>query len=344
MSNKLIEAYVASVGENLPEKNRADIEAEISSLLQDSLEARAETENRAPDDEMVIAVLREYGEPEKVAASYREPRYLIGPRLFPAFLTVLKIVLAVLGALALAGVVFTLTRLGTVPLQSILTEGIESLTKYLSAAVTVFGNVVLIFAILELVLPRVGRKTKTWDPRSLLGYTPADAIKPAGLAVDIAFCAFAIVLFNFYPDWIGVVYIEGSGLVPSGAILTDAFFSLLPWLTMAWVGKIAVDVALLAKGSWTRALRWVYAAVQVFMIGVLAALLFGAPITDLSSVGAFPGMPDLPDMPDLQDLPFGGGIYFSVRFILVIIIGSIAWDTIKVLRPEFRRQPVPAVE
>ena len=44
MSNKLIDAYVASVGENLPEKQRADIEAEISSLLQDSLDARAEAE------------------------------------------------------------------------------------------------------------------------------------------------------------------------------------------------------------------------------------------------------------------------------------------------------------
>ena len=186
---------------------------------------------------MVCAVLREYGEPEKVAASYREPRYLIGPRLFPAFLTVLKIVLAVLGALALAGLVYTLTRLGTVPLETILREGIESLAKYLSAAVTVFGNVVLIFAILELVLPRVGRKSKAWDPRSLLGYTPADAIEPAGLAADIAFCAFAIVLFNFYPDWVGVSYKEGSGLVQSGTILTDAFFSLLPWLTIAWVAQ-----------------------------------------------------------------------------------------------------------
>ena len=338
MSNKLIDAYVARVGESLPEKQRADIEAEISSLLQDSLEARAEAENRAPDDEMVIAVLREYGEPEKVAASYREPRYLIGPRLFPAFLTVLKIVLAVLGALALAGVVYTLTRLGTVPLDTILREGIESLAKYLSAAVTVFGNVVLIFAILELVLPRVGRKAKTWDPRSLLGYTPADAIEPAGLAADIAFCAFAIVLFNFYPDWIGITFKQGAGWVKTGTILTPFFFSLLPWLTIAWVGKIAVDVALLAKGSWTRALRWGFAAVQVFTIGVLAAMLFGAPIIDLSSVSAVPGMADL------QDLPFGGGLYFTVRFILLIIIGATAWDTIKVLRPEFTRKPLPVVE
>jgi hypothetical protein len=204
--------------------------------------------------------------------------------------------------------------------------------------VTVFGNVVLIFAILELVLPRVGRREKAWDPRSLLGYTPADAIEPAGLAADIAFCAFAIVIFNFYPDLVGVSYKDGSGWVQSGTILTDAFFNLLPWLTMAWVGKIAVDVALLAKGSWTRALRWGFAAVQVFTIGVLAAMLFGAPIIDLSSVSAIPGMADL------QDLPFGGGVYFTVRFILLIIIGATAWDTIKVLRPEFKKKPLPVVE
>ena len=129
-------------------------------------------------------------------------------------------------------------------------------------------------------------------------------------------------------------YKEGSGWVPSGAILTDAFFSLLPWLTFAWVAKIAIDVALLAKGSWTRALRWGFAAVQVFMIGVLAAMLFGAPIIDLSSISATRGISDL------QDLPFGGGIYFTVRFILLIIIGATAWDTIKVLKPEFRRKPV----
>ncbi len=102
------------------------------------------------------------------------------------------------------------------PLNSILTEGIESLAKYLSAAVTVFGNVVLIFAILELVSAARRSKKKAWDPRSLLGYTPADAIEPAGLAADIAFCAFAIVLFNFYPDWMGVSYKDGSGLVQSG--------------------------------------------------------------------------------------------------------------------------------
>ena len=338
MKNKLIDAYVARVGESLPEKDRSDIEAEISSLLQDMLEARVEAENREPDDEMVCAVLKEYGDPDKVAASYREPRYLIGPRLFPPFLMVLKIVLAVLGAVALAGLVYTLTRLGTIPLEIIIKQSIEAVAQYRGTAVTVFGNVVLIFAILEIALPRIGRKKKEWDPRSLNGFTPVDATEPAGLAADIAFNAFAIVLFNFYPDWVAVSFRQGVGWVRSGTVLSNAFFSFLPWLTLAWAAKIAFDVALLAKGRWTRALRWVFAAVQVFMIGVLAAMLFGAPIIDLSSISGIPGMSEL------QELPFDGGFYFTVRFILLIIIGSIAWDTIKVLKPEFRRQPVPVVE
>jgi len=324
------------VGESLPEKDRSDIEAEISSLLQDMVESRAEAENREPDDEMVIAVLRDYGEPEKVATSYREPRYLIGPRLFPPFMLVLKIVLAVLGAVALAGLVYTLTRLGTIPLEIIIKQSVEAVAQYLGTAVTVFGNVVLIFAILEVALRRIGRKKKEWDPRSLTGFTPVDATEPAGLAADIAFNAFAIVLFNFYPDWVAVSFREGVGWVQSGTVLSNAFFGLLPWLTLAWAAKIAVDVALLARGRWTRALRWMFAAVQVFMIGVLAAMLFGAPIIDLAEISTSLGM--------AADLPFDSEIYFVVRFILLIIIGAIGADVFKVLKPEFRSQPAPVVE
>jgi len=336
MKNKLIDAYVACVGESLPEKDRADIEAEISSLLQDMVESRADAENREPDDEMVCAVLKEFGEPEKVAASYREPHYLIGPRLFPPFQMVLKIVLAVLGAIALAGLVYTLTRLGSVPLETIITQSIEAIVQYLGSAVTVFGNVVLIFAILEIALPRIGRKKKEWDPRSLTGFTPVDSIEPAGLAADIAFNAFAIVLFNFYPDWVAVSFREGVGWVQSGTVLSAAFFSFLPWLTLAWAAKIIVDVALLAKGRWTRALRWVFAAAEVFMIGVLAAMLFGEPIIDLAEISTSLGL--------AGDLPFDGGIYFTVRFILLIIIIATGSDAVKVLKPEFHRQPVPSVE
>ena len=93
----LIDKYIAEVGKHLPRKQRADIEAEIRSTLEDMLEERNQAE--ASNEAQVIELLKEYGEPRKVAESYIGPRYLIGPRLYPTFELIVKIVLAaVLGA------------------------------------------------------------------------------------------------------------------------------------------------------------------------------------------------------------------------------------------------------
>ena len=99
----LIERYTAEVGKHLPRKMRADIETEIRSTLEDMLEERSQKAGRPTDDEMVKDLLKEYGAPDKVAATYLPERYLIGPKLFPIFTLVLKIVFSVLTALALIG-------------------------------------------------------------------------------------------------------------------------------------------------------------------------------------------------------------------------------------------------
>ncbi len=53
---------------------------------------------------MTVDVLKEFGTPKKVAASYLPPRYLIGPRLYPTFMMIAKIAL---GIVALVGIVTT---------------------------------------------------------------------------------------------------------------------------------------------------------------------------------------------------------------------------------------------
>src|SRR5258706_14658181 len=91
----LLDRYVTEVGNHLPRKGRADIEAEIRSTLQDMLDDRSQATGQPIDEAMMGAVLKEYGAPTKVAATYQTPRYLIGPRLYPIFELVLKIVMAV---------------------------------------------------------------------------------------------------------------------------------------------------------------------------------------------------------------------------------------------------------
>ncbi len=78
----LIDKYIVEVGKYLPRKNRADIEAEIRSTLEDMLDERKPADGPA-DEATVMELLKEYGSPREVAATYKTHQYLIGPRLFP---------------------------------------------------------------------------------------------------------------------------------------------------------------------------------------------------------------------------------------------------------------------
>ena len=61
----LIDRYVTEVGQNLPRKERADLEAEIRSLIEDTLEARSQAEGRAADENLMVEVLKEFGPPRR---------------------------------------------------------------------------------------------------------------------------------------------------------------------------------------------------------------------------------------------------------------------------------------
>src|SRR5512143_4149416 len=99
----MIDRYLAAVSEILPAKIRTDTVTEIRSLIQDALDDRSKTEGREPDDKMMADVLKQFGPPEKIVAPYLPEKYLIGPRLFPTFLTVIKIALPIIAVLALVG-------------------------------------------------------------------------------------------------------------------------------------------------------------------------------------------------------------------------------------------------
>jgi hypothetical protein len=339
MKNNLIDAYVARVGQNLPQKERGDIEAEIRSLLEDALESRAAAEKREVDEEMIVAVLKEHGDPQTVAASYGEPRYLIGPRLFPTFIQVIKIVIALIASVGLVGLIVQLTGLTGQTAANFFEGAIEEFADFAQSVFSAVGSVVLVFAVLEWFVPGLGRKKAAWDPRSLKNQQPQDSIEPAGLVADIVFNVAVIVLFNFFSGWIGASYREGLGWVKPIQLLASAFFRYLPWLTAAWSAKIVVDIVLLVRRSWSSTMRWIFAAVEFFTIGILIAMLFGPSLIDVTVIH---GALNLPFM----EPGFDGGINFSMRIVLGIIIVASGWDAIKVLLPEFnnKRIALPTVK
>src|SRR5512142_3158079 len=131
----LIDLYVAEVGKRLPMRTRTDIENELRSTLQDMLEDRSQKSGRPVDDEMVKDLLREYGPPDKVAATYHSTQYLIGPRLYPFFVMVVSVLSVVL--LVTLGIQLGSESLRGVALAGAIAKGIAGI---IGAAIGAFGN------------------------------------------------------------------------------------------------------------------------------------------------------------------------------------------------------------
>jgi len=80
----------------LPEAQRAEIDAELNELIAETIGARAGSDSDLESNDVERAVLAELGDPSAMAARYRDrPRALVGADVFPEYLRVLRLVLAV---------------------------------------------------------------------------------------------------------------------------------------------------------------------------------------------------------------------------------------------------------
>jgi hypothetical protein len=236
----LIERYVAEVGKHLPLlKGREDVEKELKSTLEDMLEDKAEQAGHPRDEAMEIELLKEYGSPQKIASSYNPHPYLIGPRMFPFFLMVLKIVLAVVVAVMLS--ISWVKAVASYPLfaADFMQIILQGFWNALSAALPAFGNVVLVFAILERALPdkEIGdfSNEKDWDPASLAKQPDPDMVKRGDLIVEVVFTV------------LGLAFLNGVFNLP---IFTEEFAQFIPWINAVFLAEIVLDVYLLFLAKW----------------------------------------------------------------------------------------------
>ena len=277
----LIDKYIAEIGKYLPRKGRADIEAEIRSTLEDMLEERKEA-NGEVSEEQVIALLKEYGSPREVAESYTGPRYLIGPRVFPIFELVTRIVLIVLFAIALAGLGLSLADSRVAGPEFLKTIG-ESALDLLSGLITVFGNLVLVFAILERVLPaKEFEEEEEWNPAELAREPDPDRVKFGEQIFEMVFLVVFLILFNLYPQAIGVGFFNEDNWVFISPILTDAFFSYLPWINILILLQFGFNIFLLRSGWWNNGLRVANIVLELAGIALAVAMLRGPELAAVS--------------------------------------------------------------
>jgi hypothetical protein len=257
----LIDKYVTEVGKYLPRKNRADIEAEIRSTLEDMLEERKQDE--AVDDALVMSLLKEYGSPKKVASTYKTTQYLIGPRMYPIFELVTRIVLIVVFAVSLFGLVVGLAKTGF--------SGAEVLSQVGGWAVGLFsgltaalGNIVLVLAIIERTQAskEFEKEAEDWDPIELTLEPDPAQIKRADFIVTIVFTVLGLVILNLYPG-VFALHMNVDGVWTSTPILTDAFFSFLPWINLMGIVQIGFSAFMLTQSEWKPITRIVSLLVDI---------------------------------------------------------------------------------
>ncbi|MCU0498227.1 MAG: hypothetical protein MUF87_12815 [Anaerolineae bacterium] len=165
--NDLITRYVHQVGLYVNPRERADIERELRSQIQDQLDDRYAT---TPTQQDIILVLKQLGDPRTIAASYGGEQYLIGPDLYPFLLTVLRIGLPLVPT---AVVVTNFVGALLDPADSDwIALSISSIFTAIQAVLIFFAVVVLIFTILQQSGESLPKITETeFDPSKL---PPAD--------------------------------------------------------------------------------------------------------------------------------------------------------------------------
>jgi len=280
---KLIDLYLDEIRRHLPPKNREDILKEINSILLDMVEDQNPDPSQPPAEENVNTVLKEFGSPRQVAAQYGSQNYLVGPKMYPAYLQVLKIVLIVIAAFNVLGIVVTFLSQPNIDAGLIDTIA-EIVSGLLSSLFTGFGIVTLSFAGIERTTPEEWRVEidQKWDPDQLMKHENVQKVSYTGLAFEITLTLVFIALINFFLDRIGIYYIEGSGWV-STPILNENFLRYIPWITAYSVLDIGLNLYLIRTGFWDRWASLSKLLINAFKIAVNFAIIVGPAVITISS-------------------------------------------------------------
>jgi hypothetical protein len=327
-----IKRYVHEVGRKLPRKGREDIEAELHSTLVDALEDRA---GDAPTEQDELDLLKEFGSPDAVAASYRgHEEYLIGPELYPFFRMVMGIVLTVFATvqLILLGVMLVFDTGATF--------SVEWIFEFLGGLLSAFGSVVLVFTGLQYFGVRPEAEDEPWDPRSLPEVVDQDPVSAGGLLGEITFAVILITILLFLPDILNLLIARGVDVV-ANPVLQDY----MPLIITGLLLGILLNVVLLWRGTWTTITRLAKVGVNLFVIGVLYALIAGHSAW-LAANGVGTGLFSVFEhLPESGALPFertqilvvwGFRMAFIVAFVVTII------DTLQITYKLIRSSLAPA--
>lgn len=260
----LIDRYLSAIRRNLPRNRADDIEAELRDVLASHVEACEEELGRRLTPEEVKTFLKEFGHPLIVAARYRKQQYLIGPDVFPFYLSVLRIVLTIVALL------FAVVAAANLLLDR------QTLPHALGSALGgIWVSLPVNFAVLTIVfiaLERAGFPAdylSTWDPGQLADVEDPQP-GPWKSAIEVAF-SIALLIW-----WSGLVGLPFSAGGPGFRIEMAPIFTALYWPIFALIAaRLVHNVVQWLRPRW-RTVRLALAGLTTIGGLALLAMLYRA--------------------------------------------------------------------
>ncbi len=257
-TSELVDRYVFAVSQHLPAKQRKDISDELRSSLWDALEARYGTPTNL---EQAAKLLKEFGPPEKVAASYwAETQYLIGPGLYQIYRTVLNILVIVWLVAGVISIVISSVVGGQL-------KPLEWLADLIQGFVSMFGGVTLVFAILQRVGVKDADEKSAFDPMKLPRVEQEDLVSRPGQFAAVTFGVIFLVLFAYIPTRLETLFPQAI------VIRSPAVEASMGWIIMTVFLGVLIDLFLLVRGRWSVWTRLAKIGTNIFGMAVFGIIL-----------------------------------------------------------------------
>ena len=282
----LIDKYIQEVTRRLPEKNRKDIALELRSTIEDMLPKQY-------SEEEVKEVLKELGNPAILANGYNDrPMYLIGPRYYEMYITILKITLPIAAIISfvslLAHQLLTFNGSDAV-LNIILNIFTDGIVGVIETTLHTFFWVTLAFFIAERVESSkdnepVNFKFKKWSPEDLMDIP--NLSKKRISDGEIVFSLFWTALWAtcyFYADSLFGVYEKGEqGLIfVTPALNQEILLSYLPMIFVAIVLEVGLAIYKLIERKWTKKLALYNTVLQIVVTTIFVIILMNPNLFEI---------------------------------------------------------------
>ncbi|TCI32989.1 MULTISPECIES: hypothetical protein [unclassified Exiguobacterium] len=245
-----IEAYVDEVVRHVPPKRRD----EAAVAIREDIEAKLPDQ---PTETEVKRVLEQMGHPAIVAARYKDGQYLIGPKFFPMYVNVVKLVVPIVMAVVFFGLLMASIPTFSGPAMPTIGIFLTNLFDTLwDVGIQLVFWITLVFFLIERYAPSDAiAPDMSWNVSTLRDRDRGGRISKLDAGFGLFFTAVWFGVYLNAERFLGIYESTGEGFSMIVPIFNQSFLFEVVWLFLAVILlQVVLGVWKWVKGRWTYAL------------------------------------------------------------------------------------------